>query len=190
MAAHIRFGAACPTIFGKERVIMYVLIVVGLAIAVLLAESYAWGFGGGLVAFVDIPSLLLLMIIGIPMLLATGLGKDFIAAFRLALGKEKEAGLETRKRAMEAVELFMKTMRYGGMFTALLQFLAICTYNELDPAAWRASLGVLSIALLYAYAINLLLMPIKSRLNIGIIEYMQNVGTDREEGEEIPGSQE
>lgn len=155
---------------------MYVLLVIGLAIAVIMVEASAWGLSNVTMLF-DVPSLLLLMIIGISMLLAAGLGKDFLAAFRLALGKEGQAGLRERQRAVEAVELFMKSLRYGGVFGLVLQFISIYGLLE-DAAMWSVHLSVLLILPLYAYAINLLLLPVKSRLKLGMIEYMQEAGTE------------
>lgn len=45
---------------------------------------------------------------------------------------------------------------------------------------WSVHLSVLLILPLYAYAMNLLLLPVKSRLKLGMIEYMQEAGTEDE----------
>ncbi len=156
---------------------MYILSIIGLILVVLFVECSVWGLESGLGMLIDFPSFLLLMIIGAAMLLAAGMGKDFLAAFRLALGREKQAGLRERKRAVEAVELFMKAMRHGSIFAALLQFVAIYSLME-DTTKWSIYLSVLLLTVLYAYAVNLLLLPVKSRLNLGIIEYMQETGME------------
>lgn len=169
---------------------MYVLIVIGLLVVVMLVEISVWNLGSSLTMLIDAPSLVLLMIIGVSMLLAAGLGKDFLAAFRLALGKEKQAvGLRERKRAVEAVELFMKTMRYGGVFSVILQLIAISSLMK-DVAMWGIYLSVIFVALVYAYAVNLLLLPVKSRLNLGIIEYVQGVESEDDGGKEAEGKTE
>lgn len=164
---------------------MYILSIIGLVLVVLFVECSMWGIENSLAVLVDPPSLTLLLIIGAAMLLAAGLGKDFLAAFRLAFGRERQAGLRERKRAAEAVELFMKAMRYGSIFTVLLQFIAMHNLMK-DTAQWSIYLSVLFLAMLYAYIINLLLLPVKSRLNLGIIEYMQGPGA--EEGMKETGS--
>jgi len=71
---------------------------------------------GGLVYFIDMPSLIILLLICIPILLASNLWKDFNNAFRIVLGKGKERTLLEIKRAVEAVNLVMKTLLYGGFF--------------------------------------------------------------------------
>ncbi len=156
---------------------MYILSIIGLVLVVFFVECSMWGIENSLAVLLDLPSLLLLLIIGAAMLLAAGLGKDFLAAFRLTLGREKQTGLRERKRAAEAVELFMRAMRQGSIFAALIQFVAMHSLME-DTAQWSIYLSVLFLVVLYACVINLLLLPVKSRLNLGIIEYMQDPGQE------------
>ncbi len=158
---------------------MYVFFVIGLALVVVLVEAAAWGIHNP-VWLLDTPSFLLLMIIGISMLLATGLGKDFLTAFGLAFGKDCKAGLRERQRAAQAVELFMKAVRYGAGFGVALQLISLTRLLE-DMAAWGVNISVILILFVYAYAMNLLLLPVKSRLQLGIIEYMQEIGDAQEE---------
>ena len=77
-------------------------------------------------------------------LIASGLWKDFVNAFRFTMGKGKKAGLSERKRAREAVELLMKAVRYGGAFIALMNFANIYNTPD-DPWVWRANLVVISL---------------------------------------------
>lgn len=128
--------------------------------------------GGMNIAVLDVPSLALVLLIGAGALTASGLWKDFLNAFRLTMGKNKKVGLSEWKRAKEAMELLMKAVRYGGVFIALMNFTNIYHIPD-DPWVWRANLVVMSLTLLYAYAVNVLLLPVRSRLNVGIIEYMQ-----------------
>lgn len=169
---------------------MYILSIIGLILVVLIVECSLWGLENSFVMLIDFPSFVLLMIIGVTILLAAGMGKDFLAAFHLAFGREKQAGLRKRKRAAEAVELFMKAVRYGSIFTALLQFVAIYSLME-DTTKWSVCLSVLLLAVLYAYAVNLLLLPVKSRLDLGIIEYMQGLETEEglKEAESMAGEE-
>ncbi len=161
---------------------MYILMVLVLAAVIFYLECLA---GGGLSVLVDVPSLIMLVAVGIPTLLASGLGRDFLAAFRLALGKGQQAGLEEWKRALQAVRIFMQTMQYGGMFFMLTAMVNILIFVD-DTSLIPANVGVGLVVLLYAYVLKLLLLPIQSRLEVGIIEYMKNAGTDgEEEGESM-----
>ena len=93
----------------------------------ILIVSLAGLMSGGInIAVLDIPSLLMILLIGASVLIASGLWKDFVNAFRFTMGKGKKAGLSERKRAREAVELLMKAVRYGGAFIALMNFANAC----------------------------------------------------------------
>lgn len=160
---------------------MYWLCFIGMMIIIVLLAGLM--SGGMNIAVLDLPSLLMILLIGVSVLIASGLWKDFVNAFRFTMGKNKKAGLSERKRAREAVELLMKAVRYGGVFIALMNFANIYNTPD-DPWVWRANLVVLSLTLLYAYAINVLLLPVRSRLNVGMIEYMQAGDEDGEKKED------
>ena len=108
-------------------------------------------------------------------------------AFRLTMGKKKAAGLAEWKRAKEAVELLGTTLRYGGIFIALVQLVSVSWINaEMqaeDGNIWWMTLAIASLPILYGYAVSILLLPIGSRISIYIIEYMQKP----EEGKDITG---
>ena len=152
---------------------MYILAIFGVIVVVVLTALMTQGMSGGWIMMIDFPSLFLLVLIGVPVLLASGLGKDFINAFHLALGKEKQAGLTELKRASEAADCFMKVIRYGSVFIAVLEFINIYNVAD-DPQLWRANLVVTSTVLLYAFAINILMLPVKYRLNTKVINYMES----------------
>ena len=129
--------------------------------------------GGWEIILMDFPSLLLLLLVTFPILIMSGLGKDFINAFRLFFGNQKKGIFAERKKAIEAVDLVMGTLQKGGIFTVILQTVGyFAMTSSLDAGKWHADLAVLFIPLLYAYMFNLLLLPIKGRINKEIIEYM------------------
>lgn len=131
--------------------------------------------GGWETMLIDLPSLLLLLLVTFPILIMSGLGKDFINALHLFLGKQKKGSLAERKKAVEAVDLAMRALRNGGIFTVILQTVSyFAMASSLDTTKWYADLAALFIPLLYAYMFNLLLLPIRGRLNKEIIEYMSD----------------
>ena len=113
--------------------------------------------------FIDLPTILLILCISVPILLSTGLGKDFSNAFRIALNPGKEYTKDSLKRALEAVRLMIRTLLCGG--GALFLLSGILTLHTLDdPAKLGPILSVSFLSLLYALAITLLLLPIQSIL--------------------------
>lgn len=151
---------------------MYILAILAVILsAVGMAAVSQMGIGG-IVCYFDLISLLDLLIITIPILLSSGLGKDFNRAFGFALGGKKAESLFVLRRAKEAVELVRKTLLFAGGFASL--FLAVLVLREVgDFSALGQNLAVAMLDFLYAVAFNLLLLPISTRLEVKIEEYMQ-----------------
>lgn len=122
--------------------------------------------------FLDAPSLIIILLICIPMLISSGLLKDFNNAFRIALKRKKEAGLTEIKRAAEAVSLTIHTLSFSAFFLFAISLISILR-NLSDPAALGPSLAVAFLACIYSLALALALLPIKSILTIRAIEFMQ-----------------
>ena len=80
---------------------MYILFVVFMIVICFLLAS-----GVPVQHYIDTISLLILLFVAIPVLISTGLLKDFNNAFKLGLSRKKEATIREVKRAIEAVVLF------------------------------------------------------------------------------------
>lgn len=151
---------------------MYFISILAIILVTVILGS-SWGFSPffGLNHFVDLPSLLIILLICIPLLISSGLFKDFNNAFRIALNKKAEYGLIEIKRAIEAVSLTIKTLLCAGIFlfaASLLQILKMLSdLTELGP-----TIAVALLTLIYTLIFALMLLPIKSILNIRIIEFM------------------
>lgn len=160
---------------------MYVIAVFAVVMLIWVIGAIMAGGPGGFLFTLDLPSLAMILVVGVSVLAVAGFRKDFGNAFRLTMKKGKQAGLIEWKRAKEAVELFMTTVRYGGIFISLLQFVSVALYNMREESPiWWSNLAVVVLTPLYAYAVNLLLLPIRSRINVNIIEYMQGMGEAEE----------
>lgn len=129
-------------------------------------------FATPVTVFIDLPSLLLLLIICVPILFSTGLQKDFCNAFRIGLSKQTTVSLTAIKRAHEAVSLMIKTLLYGGLLLFVLSCCIVLLTLE-DPAYLGANLSVAALCFVYATAFIVLLLPLKSILKVKIMEYMQ-----------------
>ena len=73
----------------------------------------------------------------------------------------------------------MKAAINGGVLAVLLQFIGLCNVlKDFDALRWQTNMGVLLIPLAYGYVFNLLLLPIKGRLNKEMLDYI--LDTDEE----------
>lgn len=119
----------------------------------------------------DLPTLILLLIICIPFLLSAGLLKDLNNAFGIALGRKNDIGLNEIKRAAEAVTLTISTLLGSGFLIFLMSMITIL--HSIDtPASLGPKISVAILGFIYSCVFALLLLPLKSILNLRIIEYM------------------
>lgn len=169
---------------------MYMLAVLAVVLLVWIISTVLSGGMAGVSMMWDFWPMLLLLAMGVSILVSTGFWKDCGNAFRLTMGKKRQAGLTEWKRAKEAVELLGTTLRYGGIFISLVQFISVSWMNiGMQPGEeniWWMTITIAGLPILYGYAVSILLLPISSRISIHIIEYMQKPedGNGKIEGDE------
>lgn len=149
---------------------MYFISILAIIFVTVLIGCSSGSFS--LTYFVDIPSLLMVLLICIPILISSGLFKDFNNAFRIALSKKSDKSLIEIKRALEAVTLMIKTLLSSGLFLLAASLLTILRRLD-DPSNLGPFLSIALITWVYTLIITLLLLPIKSILNVRVIEFMQ-----------------
>ncbi len=129
---------------------------------------------------IDLPSILLILLITIPILMSTGLFRDFNNAFRLGMRKKEEnVTLRELKRAVEAVSLAIRTILLSGVLVSVIQCVAILR-NLDDPSFLGPMLSLAILVIVYAMGLALLLLPLRTRLKIKMIEYLADAGNDVE----------
>ncbi|MDO5575412.1 MAG: MotA/TolQ/ExbB proton channel family protein [bacterium] len=147
---------------------MYLIGVLALLVLAIVVSIVS---GVPFVALLDPQSLAVILIITIPVMLISGYGRDFVNAFRLTGGKSEADDLSKLKRASEAVALTMKTVLYSGIFGSLLGCIVLLKRMD-DPATIGPHIMVAFVTLLYAIIINIMLLPVKAKLNGMIIDYL------------------
>lgn len=142
-----------------------IIAVIGVTIGICILE------GMSLTWLLDIPSLLIILLITIPILFSTGMLKDFNNAFAFVLGRKKAESLKQLKRSVEAVTLAIKTLLLSGFFTAFVQLVVILGSLS-DKSKLGSTLAVSILVVVYASGLSLLLVPLRSKLKIQIVEYL------------------
>lgn len=136
---------------------------------VLCTGFMAVSVGGGLQAItylIDMPSIILIILILVPMLLSAGLLKDLNNAFRLGVRRNVHAGKTELTRAVEAVSFTVKALWSAGIFSMILQFI-IAIVNA-KPSIEMAFIytAISLLPLCYVSFFVILLLPLKSRLDM------------------------
>ena len=128
---------------------------------------------GGVAWFIDMPSLMVILLFDITMLFSAGLVKDFNNAFCMVLKTGKDESVTEMKRAIEAVGLVRKTTLAAGVFSMI--FGLIMAMGQLgNPELLGPNLAVASLTLLYALAFILILLPLESRLRMKLQNLLQD----------------
>lgn len=157
---------------------MYILAVLGVILAVLLNTVLTENGIASAISYFDVVSILQFVIIIIPVLAAAGLLKDFNNALRLTIGRKKADSILQLKRAKEAVKLAGNTSLASGAMSTCCGFIInahnCITIKGTDIDSLVAGTAVSVITMLYGLILYLFLLPVKSKLEVQISEFMQD----------------
>ena len=147
---------------------MYFLSLLGVIITTALISFFT---NGRWDRMFDVMSLLILLLLVIPILISSGLSKDFSNAFRFSIGKKKPDKLLELKRAREAVNLVILTIIAASVFIAMVQMIQIL-YTLDNLPSLGPNIAVMLVSIMYGMCFVLLLLPIQSKLNVRIQEFI------------------
>lgn len=151
---------------------MYIL---GILLFVLSLAFISLASGGSPLAFIDIPSLIVILGVCIPILLASGLAKDFIRGFKVMQRLPNQLTEIELKRTLIAISLVMKSTIIGGLLGTLVGSVAIGanidSITKLGP-----SIGVALLTILYAVVFYVMLLPVQYRVKAVLSTFPSHKG--------------
>lgn len=112
---------------------------------------------GAIPYFIEIPSLLMILVILIPGLFITGVMKDFIKSFSVGI---KHFSLLELKNIIGAVSTAQKLILYGALFAIITESILLMGYLS-DLRAIGPNLAIIFLAGFYAVLLEFLIMPLK-----------------------------
>lgn len=129
-----------------------------LFLGIFLFNVLLGGWGVSAIAwFLDIPSILLILLVFIPGLLIMGAWKDFTKAFSVGI---KKFSLLELKNIIEAVNAAQKLTIYGALFAIIISGVLLLGRLD-DPSTIGPNLAVCFLSGLYAVIIEFLLLPLR-----------------------------
>ncbi len=129
-----------------------------LFIGIFLFNILAGNLGMSAIAwFVDLPSLLLIVLLLIPGLLIMGEWKDFVKSFSVGI---RPYSLLEIKNIIEAVGAAQKLTIYGALFAIIISGVLLLGRLD-DPSTIGPNLAVCFLAGFYAVIIEFLLLPLR-----------------------------
>ena len=147
-----------------------IAIVVSIVLMAVVCGSQI-GVGVILTSLLDFPSLVGLLILTLPILLRSGMWKDFVRGFKM-LRKSYSCSLADLKRTQDVIELLQKQIIYAAVI--ITSFSVIIVLGCLQtPSVIGVNLAVALITVLYAAIMEMLLLPIHIEVKRRIIDYME-----------------
>ena len=142
----------------KKNIRLVLLGELLLFIIVFLILTLGTGFGtSAILWFLDIPSLIIILLILIPGLIIMGEWKDFLKAFSVGI---KEYRLLELKNIIEAVAAAQKLTVYAALFAIIISGVLLMG-NLSSPETIGPNLAVCFLAGLYAVVIEFILLPLR-----------------------------
>lgn len=150
--------------------IMEMISIIG-GIAFLMFMTYTGGDKTFEVSwFVDLPTVLIMIIFVVPVLMRGGLWKDFKRAFKL-LQKDFTCRLGELRRTKDVLEMMQKQIWYAGILTMMVSIIYVMV-NISDPSLLGPNIAVSVLTLFYTVILEMFLLPLQLEVKRRIIHYM------------------
>ena len=146
-----------------------------IGIIVFLAlTSVLMTFSAPPLVFLDFPSLLVILGVTVPILLASGLLPDLGKGFRLMTAKENPFTLLELKRIRQACRLTQRTLPLAGVLGTLVGLVGMLTHLD-DPTKIGPAVAMSVLTIVYAIILLFVILPIRARTDT-IIDTMEEPG--------------
>lgn len=147
-------------------IILVTVIAVFLGVSFIFFTNFGLSMGKGMM-FLDMPTLLPMIVVSLLFLLGTNLSRPFLQAFLIVTGKRKGVSETEIVQAKSAIQLVSNTLLGMGIFESCVGFMAIMSSSMYMSMSMKSIMIAIPIALLsivYGLIGFLLLLPIRMKL--------------------------
>lgn len=138
------------------------MYLIGILIFVILLGALAM-FSGGIIAYMDFPSLLVVLGLCLPILMASGLMTDFINGFKLMGSRVNPFSIIELRRIEQANRLVMTTLMLSGIMGTLIGIVGMMTHIT-QADAILPGLAVAVLTTLYALVFVFMVLPVQAKV--------------------------
>lgn len=138
------------------RLVLIGELILFIAVFMMTVLGGSWGMSAAL-WFLDLPSILLIVLIFVPGLLIMGEWKNFLKAFSVGI---RPFSLLELKNIIGAVDAAQKLTIYAALFAIIISGVLLMGRLD-DPYTIGPNLAVCFLAGLYAVIIEFLLLPLR-----------------------------
>lgn len=121
--------------------------------------------------YVDIPSLLVILAVTVPILLAAGMLSDLGKGFRLMAAKENPFSLFELKRIRQACQLAQRSLPLAGVLGTLVGLVGMLTHLD-DPTKIGPAVAVALLTTIYSIVLLFVILPIRAKVD-AVIDTME-----------------
>lgn len=166
---------------------MYIIVVLALAAVSILTLQMSGGIlnpsmgnvNWGISWFLDLPSILLMILFVIPILVGSGVFKDINRAFAMVVHRKKEYTLTELKHGEHAISVLMRAVVTAGLYVTVISlivlFANIYGMEGMEMGKVCANLVVAILPAFYVLMVELLLLPVQASLKRRIIDFMGDI---------------
>lgn len=152
-----------------------IMEIISILLGVFFLGVYGYGYEDGwapaFAALLDLPSLIIILVLIVPVLLRNGVWQDFKRAWKL-LKKDYSCHLSELRRTLDVVEMMQKQGIYAGIISMLLSIITVLRCLS-DLASLGPNLAVAVLTMFYAVIFEMLLLPLQLEVKRRIIDYME-----------------
>lgn len=154
-----------------------ILLFEGLMILLvfIVAAFVSAGTNFSVANFIDMASIVLLVLFTVPILFASGMAKDFVMVFQVG---KKPCSLAQMKKSLEAIKMMQRLVLCGAGFTTLIEITIILHMLD-EPSTIGPNMAVAILVDLYGLIIEAVLIPLSAYVQNHITDAM-NVEEDSE----------
>jgi hypothetical protein len=140
----------------------------GVLLIIILSIA-AFMYMGSVSVFFDIPSILFVITIVVPLLIASGQMRSFLLALKISTGRVRKSPAGEVRKAIVSVNLAIKLLLVSGLIGFLSGSVAILTtLRDLSQIGPPAAVAIMTN--LYALFMIAFLMPVRSKLEVFLID--------------------
>lgn len=147
------------------KILISLAVIVGLSILVILGntKNESEKIPANFVRFLDMPSIVYLLLILLPSLALSGNFKTFFRGFKIAF-KNQKITVSEKSLCINAIQTARFVLLLTGFACTLIGFMAILC--NLQAREWLGlNMFVATIVSIYAIILNVILLPLESKIN-------------------------
>lgn len=147
------------------KIVIVFAVLFGLVVFVIMnyTKNESEIYFGNILTWLDLPSLIFVIVPALLLLLCNGLWKDFFSGIKSVIKGERK-NISEKSRLANAVSVVRYIVLFSSLIAVMLGYYAVLTYLD-NKETLGPNMMVATIPCFYAVIINLILLSVEARLD-------------------------